>query len=236
MSLFRYTKIDVDGYLIENLKNNQIYFPSPSIYNDPYEFIFKFDVADEIYEDFIKLIYGNRSNQIFQNCKSKKEVLEDTEDYYFSDNSNSFGVACFTESENDDIMWAHYADSHKGVCIEYDNTKYPFNCCEKVKYVQDVFTVVITNLNDLNDINKMTDMILRKNIIWEYEKEWRLIQNAGDKLTYNNDAIKSITFGFNCSPISKKIIYDATSHLDIRYDEVIRSKHIYCIAKQQIRR
>lgn len=29
-------------------------------------------------------------------------------------------IACFSEQKNSTLMWGHYADSHKGFCLEYD--------------------------------------------------------------------------------------------------------------------
>lgn len=29
-------------------------------------------------------------------------------------------IACFSEQNNSTLMWGHYADSHKGFCLEYD--------------------------------------------------------------------------------------------------------------------
>lgn len=33
---------------------------------------------------------------------------------------NSAMVTCFTENKNHLLIFAHYADSYKGVCIQYD--------------------------------------------------------------------------------------------------------------------
>lgn len=33
-------------------------------------------------------------------------------------------IACFTESNDNSAMWGHYADSHRGFCIEYDFQKF----------------------------------------------------------------------------------------------------------------
>jgi hypothetical protein len=232
MNLYRYSKIDC--YLLENLKKNQIYFQTPKLYNDPYEFIFKLDVADEIYEDFIRLVYSHKSNHVFQSGKNKEEVLEHTRNCFFAENVENLGVACFAVNGNDDIMWAHYADSHKGICIEFDKTRFPLKFCEPVKYVDHVFTMKVTCLDDLSELNEAVNGVFySKGLIWSYENEWRLIQNAGDTLNYEADAIKSITFGFYCTPESKEAVIKATSHLKINYYNVARAKDVYRIERRQ---
>lgn len=45
----------------------------------------------------------------------------------------SSSVACFSEDIESVLMWSHYADSHKGFALEYDNRNIKMECtkCEK---------------------------------------------------------------------------------------------------------
>lgn len=45
-------------------------------------------------------------------------------------------IACLTESNDNSAMWGHYADSHRGFCIEYDFQKILTACSEKCADVQ----------------------------------------------------------------------------------------------------
>ena len=36
------------------------------------------------------------------------------------------GVACFTTELNNILMWSHYADGHKGFCLEFDTNFFKF--------------------------------------------------------------------------------------------------------------
>ena len=45
-------------------------------------------------------------------------------------------IACFTESNDNSAMWGHYADSHRGFCIEYDFQKILTACSEKCADIQ----------------------------------------------------------------------------------------------------
>lgn len=174
MNLYNYTNINT--YSKNNLMNNQIYFQSPKSFNDPYEFIFKIEVKDKIYVDFLKLIYGDKYIEFVNKRLTKEEVLAYTRDFYFVELWKSLGAACFTENENDDVMWAHYGGNHKGICIEYDRTRHPFNLCEQVKYVEEVFNMEIEDLFDFErEIPRIfNEVLLRKNKVWDYENEWRL--------------------------------------------------------------
>lgn len=235
MKLYKYVSINENTKF--NLKNDQIYLKSPVDFNDPYEFIFKFNINDVIYFDFLKLIYGDEYIKFIENKLSKEEVLAYTRDYYYSDSWDLLGAVCFTENENDDIMWSHYGGNHKGICIEYDKTKHPFNLSEKVKYVNEVANIEINNLSyfETQILKKFKEVFLRKNTIWNYENEWRLLSQANSFQKYLPDAIKSITFGFFCDEKSKTEIHEVTDHLKIKYFDVVRSKDSYKIEKKLIR-
>lgn len=80
-SIYKYTKIYENT--LKNLENNVLYAQSPNMFNDPYEFIFRFDVPNDYLIDFIKLIYGDGYVGFLQMKSSKKEILNYTRDYYF---------------------------------------------------------------------------------------------------------------------------------------------------------
>ena len=47
---------------------------------------------------------------------SFRESMENTK----RDLSEKFGILCFSESWNNPVQWAHYADGHKGLCLGFD--------------------------------------------------------------------------------------------------------------------
>jgi Protein of unknown function (DUF2971) len=47
------------------------------------------------------------------------------------------GVVSLTAKPDDLLMWGHYADSHRGVCLEFDSSLLPFNLARRVQYVEE---------------------------------------------------------------------------------------------------
>lgn len=43
-------------------------------------------------------------------------------------------LCCFTKSKDNLLFWSHYADSHKGFCVEFDATILPIKFAFKVSY------------------------------------------------------------------------------------------------------
>ena len=122
-------------------------------------------------------------------------------------------MACFSENNNDPVMWGNYADSFQGMCVEYDITKL-FN--SRNEHRKHIFPVIYENRrpfeHDIDDIardmveichniehNEVHDgdsllnilpLFLTKSKNWAYEREWRLIYtkyqqyNADDENLY----------------------------------------------------
>lgn len=109
---------------------------------------------------------------------------------------NSY-IGCFTEINDCPLMWGHYADSHKGFCLEYDLSNNPFYCenfnsnadchkhlypvlysgeryCAKEFALQQASRIMGGN-QPLSDILFWFKAYTSKAINWEYEKEWRII-------------------------------------------------------------
>lgn len=124
-------------------------------------------------------------------------------------------VCCLSSKCDSTLMWAHYANSNKGICIEYD-----FNDT-KLKPLQKsmVFPVAYSNspvdIHDLLADEKckvyqysleaaVLCAALNKAIVWDYENEWRLVfVLATEKSNECRIPVivpsipKSITFGYH---------------------------------------
>ncbi|TYA78668.1 DUF2971 domain-containing protein [Seonamhaeicola marinus] len=111
-------------------------------------------------------------------------------------------MACFSTKKNCPVMFAHYADNHSGVCLEYEVDIRDFF---KVNYVENYPKLQIFN-PDQNLIIK--NRMLTKHKDWEYESEYRLILYNRQPGIYTNKRIllKSVYFGINCTEATRKQI------------------------------
>lgn len=87
-------------------------------------------------------------------------------------------VSCFFEGNiQNSLMWAHYANNHKGFCIEYelkesDPQIFNFN---RVNYVSTLPEIYATELL-FNPYETVARVVYSKSIEWSYEKEWRYVE------------------------------------------------------------
>lgn len=104
-------------------------------------------------------------------------------------------IGCFTTKPNNILMWAHYAQYNKGVCIEFDprldTIVFDVNLYY-VKYEND-----FAQIDDKHGKYDTYDVMLTKSPLWDYEEEIRLIKERRDNrfIELNPLAIRSIILG-----------------------------------------
>jgi hypothetical protein len=83
-------------------------------------------------------------------------------------------VCCFTSKVDSILFWSHYADSHSGVCFEFEeNLVHPLFFSYEVEYVDDrPFVVWDGELNE----SIFRSLVLKKSTEWSYECERRMVE------------------------------------------------------------
>ena len=215
--------------------------------------------ANNLNDPFDCLIYVNHeafTKHMFQMaCKifpytDRKLLLETTKasvtgklDEYLHYMKSQFRVACFTQNSDSPLMWAHYADSHKGFCMEYDLTKLPEGYRYGILPViysderYDATKVVITQNKNL-----VANPFYFKSSHWEYEKEWRMVIPEGivtDKEYYADfhDGIIGIYLGLKSFEYHKEKIdkiIERYSQKGIPVHKIIIEPSSYCMKSIQI--
>jgi hypothetical protein len=87
------------------------------------------------------------------------------------------GVCCFAGSPLNILMWSHYANGHRGVCLQFDSVKgwLPFLCGCRVDY-RNEYPMIKWTTDHAKDLGKF---ITRKYLGWKYEDESRIIYLNG---------------------------------------------------------
>ena len=110
-------------------------------------------------------------------------------------------------------MWAHYADSHKGVCLKLDISKdvnlFEFTHPVKYFYKYPKFYYF--------EKNSFVKRILAKSRDWAYEQEIRTIKMKPGLYKFNKECLKEIIFGKNAE---KKDIETIRKIVESKYEDV----------------
>lgn len=150
------------------------------------------------------------------------------------DKALAVGVFSLSKSHKDELLWAHYANSHNGYCIGYDLSilkksfkDYMCNVME-VKYELEPPVLELDDLISGSDKNVvLLKLIGTKSQKWINEEEVRLVMEKVEKNFYDFRAVKKIYFGINMQADQKRKIIDRLAGRNIEYSQMALEKNSY---------
>jgi len=91
-----------------------------------------------------------------------------------------FGLLCFSRAWHNPVQWAHYAESHRGLCLGFD---VPDAMLTPVRYSRTRLTIdpAIVDASATSAEAFMTDLISTKSSHWRYENEVRCFVRLEDR-------------------------------------------------------
>lgn len=141
------------------------------------------DDADEIALTFLlsaKLFPENR-----EAAENVKQMLDNAEANITKKMNELFRIGCLATDYKNRLMWSHYADGHKGFCIEYDFsntddhtlsvTPFPVLYSEERPLIPWKVAIDKTPENNAAAVLQLMFGLLTKDNAWYYENEWRIL-------------------------------------------------------------
>ncbi len=131
------------------------------------------------------------------------------------------GVCCFSSVYNSPLLWSHYGDQHKGICIGYDLNRKPRPIPRRVDYggsrIIQTSKIAKALINEEPEAKEELDrnVLMLKAPGWKYEREWRLIGKRG--LQDSCLRMKDVTFGMRCP---EAVMHAVICALDQRDEEI----------------
>ncbi len=206
--LYKYEALTTQSLL--NLKRQIINFGSPLNFNDPYDCALtpNIEIPSDADIEAIRKNYLSKGNlpeqariefETYSTIKLRdifyRKAMEALENV-IQDFLETKGVACFSESNDDLLMWSHYGGHYKGFCLEFATSSEPFQKINKVSYVPTLPRLNIVSILLDKDFHIVRELFCTKSAAWSYEKEWRAIHNvAGTQFGYVPEALAGIYFG-----------------------------------------
>ncbi|WP_428851637.1 DUF2971 domain-containing protein [Imbroritus primus] len=95
------------------------------------------------------------------------------------------GVFCTSKDNTHPLMWSHYADNHRGVCIGFSALMPPLALAQPV-----IYSPTRPVLKFGNNPDEISKALCHKADFWQYEREYRVISlpNAsGDLSEFSRD-------------------------------------------------
>jgi len=224
--LFKYRKFDM--FALRSITEAEIYYAPPTSFNDPMDCDPTIEV--DVYRHTLEKLYRQL---VLQRGGMAEAVREINELRYLSSEYGDFrveggeaerdlvcrlaqrikreldrkfgaaGVLSLSTTWASALMWSHYADHHRGICIEYDTTDQKHPHLKSVCYS----APRAIKASDLNlwvfDNDAAAEQRIRQTYFytksheWKYEREWRDIRDKSGacELPFR---IVAIHFGLRC--------------------------------------
>ena len=192
----------ISDRLQKMIEYSAIFFSNPLTFNDPFDAHFSIETEDENEWQDIKDKFEKVGKQLIREGKCTEERFNNLEKHLETQLPlENYKVSCFSGDGNNELMWAHYADQHRGVvlCYEFDSIE---NIIQKrndnwvfidkgsfdsystdnheysilldyVKYSFGKQKMKVKN-GCLAESYSLSEVLFTKSINWSYEKEIRL--------------------------------------------------------------
>ena len=219
--LYRYRSIKSEE-LQGIFENNEIYLPNPISFNDPFEcrpnlIIHKGLISRELYirrlRKELRPHFNKRQEELYK--REIKMILSNKERLHkmYENFMIGIGIYCLSTIKDDILMWSHYSDSHKGLCLEFDTTKeiILFGQALKVNYSEEYPSIDVINIA-LGKDYEYRKAVLTKSKHWEYEQEWRILKpkplGGPGKYQFQPELLTGVILGALICPEDKQKILD----------------------------
>lgn len=188
-TLYKY--YEVKDFLPKILSGESLKFSCPFDFNDPFESrsCYQIDNSDEgkrFIHEKLKENYSNPSKRISEAQRIQRKFSDPRpidEEPAYQELIRKIGVCCFSEVKDSILMWSHYANEHKGICIGFDTTKSLFRFAWQVNY-QEEFPITKRPSESVDVLLDKT--MLTKADCWSYEKEWRIVRRTLTEMERNH--------------------------------------------------
>ena len=219
-TIFKYESLSLQS--LKNLKAQSVFFASPLKFNDPYDCAITAGVAEPTAGDVeaVRRAYLDRDD-VPEAARTQlgsarpgelKDLLMRNMSHTIGVQRDKFlrtnGVCCFSEINNDLLMWAHYGGCYQGMCLEFKTQYEPFNALRKVSYADRMPKIDIRRVSTERDARQFFESLFcTKAHSWAYEREWRSFHAEANVLfTYPAEALKAVYFGPNIDRLALDIV------------------------------
>lgn len=212
--LYKYTSVNDNSIGI--FIKDEFWFAKPDTFNDPLDCGIQLinNISKEKFleksNEYLKYLESSRkprtrNPQLTQKIKSVKEVITKVKtgnaltdeildsfakiasESYFKDIKN-IGILSLSEVNDNVLMWSHYADQHRGFCIELERNK-DSDLADNKKTLPVRYSIKKPDISieEHERANKEEEKEIRRSLIytksvdWNYEREWCVIQDIGNK-------------------------------------------------------
>ena len=210
-TIFKFRKID--KRLIESLINEEVYFSPPSQLNDPFDC--QIDIGKSL-QVAISKVSGKEKKTLESFAMALGGFFSEVESKL-----RTFGIwSCSMDLENS-LMWAHYGDEHRGICLTYElpDTFMDHSLGEVIGahpidyttnpivgwFIEQSKAELSPSFSEFGT-PLIVKLLTSKDECWKYENEGRVISEKPGPKRIGKSALRQICFGLRTPENDKRLI------------------------------
>lgn len=185
----------INKWLIESLVNRCLYFAKPDTLNDPFDC--RIDLRGAL-RRAVSSAAGDRRNLLLAFLGTQK-FFENWQSTF-----DNLGVCCFSRDNRDPLLWSHYANAHRGLCLKCEfrasyllSEEFHLTTMGNVEYLAEPASEWLKNCP--MDMTKFIERLVHafaktKSPAWAYEMEARIFRPPG-VFNFSEPFLSQICFG-----------------------------------------
>lgn len=193
---------DLDTIEADTFIKSALYFPSRLEFNDKSDCLVP-DMSHISDDQFRKLIRQRALEEFTELSLTDRGPYADKMNSFSRDaigqilqeGADCLGILSLTTKPDNPVMWAWYANNHKGMCLGFDTSDKMFRAAHPIVYLSKArrYTPGAHAAN-------AQEFVLTKKTEWKYEDEWRVITLEARRLyPFKPVALKRVIFGMETS-------------------------------------
>ncbi len=235
-------------FTIDEISNCYIFLPNRKILNDPFDVYEHFIVIPneneklrKTFENYIKWKNPGKTRQIARN--ESRDIIKKNKNLkdLFTKETNriidNYGIGSFTTTFSNFMMWSHYSNFHKGLCIEF-NVEFDtaaFKGIHPVEYFDDFIPFEWAPFQD--DAPSITKLFYSKSKDWQSEAELRILKENYGPIKINPAAVSKIIFGnkSNQDFISKIVSASKNKYPNLHFFKCVPMKTSFGVQLEELK-
>jgi hypothetical protein len=138
------------------------------------------------------------------------------------DRKQAIGLASFSETNKNDLMWAHYAGQFTGICIAYRFARLRRGMADGNDFVRMNYSDTLPKIRATadqpqeRDLQAAKEILSFKNHLWIYEREWRLMSPQLGRVRYEErSSVPTVYLGARIDPDHEREIRGRMSAIGV---------------------
>jgi hypothetical protein len=221
--LYKYRSLSKDSreFVRRIFTRNEVYFPSRTEFNDPFDCRPRFsaDATKAEHRAYLDRLVAKRMPhlktqerraEIKKFLKARDQLLPSVVDAAARDLDEKLdkdiGIFCLSARPDHILMWSHYADAHSGLCLRFDaGQASPLQNARPVRYQSDY---PVCNFATSSREDTINSMVYTKASEWAYEEEWRVHNADGGPgvKEFPPEILTGVIFGARIADVDRKAV------------------------------